>query len=42
MPLGLQQRQANINGLIRLDYAPVLACAGLLFERILVHANRLT
>lgn len=42
LPLGLQQRQGKCQRLIRLDYAPLWLGAGLLFERILVHANRLT
>lgn len=31
--------KSNIDGLIRLDYAPFWMAAGLLFERILVHAD---
>lgn len=32
--------KTNVNGLIRLDYAPLWMAAGLVFERILVRANR--
>lgn len=31
---------ANINGLIRLDYAPFWMAAGLIFERILTHTKQ--
>lgn len=41
-PWDYSSARANVNGLIRLDYAPFWLGAGLLFERILVHANRLT
>ena len=41
-PWDYSSARANVNGLIRLDYAPFWLGAGLLFERILVRANRLT
>ena len=37
-PWDYSSARANVNGLIRLDYAPFWLGAGLLFERILVHA----
>ena len=37
-PWDYSQSPLNINGVIRLDYAPFWACAGLVFERILLHS----
>lgn len=39
-PWDYSDSKANIDGVIRLDYAPYWMAAGLLFERILVHINR--
>ena len=36
-PWDYSDAKANVNGVIRLDYAPLWMAAGLLFERILVH-----
>lgn len=36
-PWDYSDAKSNINGVIRLDYAPFWMAAGLLFERILVH-----
>lgn len=41
-PWDYSSARTNVNGLIRLDYAPLWLGAGLLFERILVHTDRLT
>lgn len=38
-PWDYSDAKANIDGVIRLDYAPFWMAAGLLFERILVRAN---
>ena len=38
-PWDYSDAKANIDGVIRLDYAPFWMLAGLLFERILVHEN---
>lgn len=38
-PWDYSDAKANIDGLIRLDYAPFWMAAGLLFERILVKAD---
>lgn len=38
-PWDYSRAKANINGLIRLDYAPLWMCAGLTFEKILNIAN---
>lgn len=38
-PWDYSNAKTNINGLIRLDYAPLWACAGLIFEHILVAAK---
>ena len=40
-PWDYSSEKNNVNGLIRLDYAPVWMLAGLLFERILVRADHL-
>lgn len=40
-PWDYSESKANVDGVIRLDYAPFWMAAGLLFERILVHADRL-
>ena len=40
-PWDYSSAKSNIDGVIRLDYAPFWLIAGLLFERILVHANSL-
>ncbi len=34
-PWDYSEARLNVNGLIRLDYAPLWFCAGLLFEKIL-------
>ncbi len=39
-PWDYSDAKANIDGLIRLDYAPFWMAAGLLFERILVRTDR--
>ena len=36
-PWDYSDAKTNVNGVIRLDYAPLWLAAGLLFERILVH-----
>lgn len=36
-PWDYSDSKTNVNGVIRLDYAPLWMAAGLLFERILVH-----
>ncbi|MDD6307679.1 MAG: hypothetical protein PUA75_12240 [Clostridiales bacterium] len=36
-PWDYSDAKTNVNGVIRLDYAPLWMAAGLLFERILVH-----
>lgn len=36
-PWDYSDAKTNVNGVIRLDYAPLWMVAGLLFERILVH-----
>ncbi len=38
-PWDYSDAKANIDGVIRLDYAPFWMAAGLLFEQILVHAD---
>lgn len=38
-PWDYSDADSNVNGIIRLDYAPFWMAAGLLFERILVHAD---
>lgn len=38
-PWDYSNAKTNINGLIRLDYAPLWAAAGLVFEHILIAAN---
>lgn len=38
-PWDYSRAKANINGLVRLDYAPLWMCAGLAFEKILNIAN---
>lgn len=40
-PWDYSDAKANIDGVIRLDYAPFWMAAGLLFEQILVHADGL-
>ncbi len=40
-PWDYSDAKTNIDGVIRLDYAPVWMAAGLLFERILVRADGL-
>ncbi|MGN0142379.1 MAG: hypothetical protein ACI4AD_09120 [Roseburia sp.] len=39
-PWDYSRAKTNIDGVIRLDYAPFWMAAGLLFERILVRAER--
>lgn len=41
-PWDYSNAKANINGVIRLDYAPFWMIAGLIFERILVYRNHLS
>lgn len=36
-PWDYSDAKTNVNGVIRLDYAPLWMAAGLLFERILIH-----
>lgn len=38
-PWDYSDAKTNIDGVIRLDYAPFWMAAGLLFERILIHAE---
>lgn len=38
-PWDYSKAKANINGIIRLDYAPLWMCAGLAFEKILTISN---
>lgn len=40
-PWDYSDAKANVNGVIRLDYAPLWMAAGLLFERILVHEKNI-
>ncbi|MDD6058364.1 MAG: hypothetical protein PUB98_08940 [Clostridiales bacterium] len=39
-PWDYSDSKTNIDGVIRLDYAPFWMAAGLLFERILIHADK--
>ena len=38
-PWDYSHAKTNIDGVIRLDYAPLWMAAGLLFERILIRCN---
>ncbi|MFP3153634.1 putative ABC transporter permease [Lachnospiraceae bacterium ZAX-1] len=41
-PWDYSKAKANVNGVIRLDYAPFWMVAGLIFERILARSNETT